>query len=622
MRLHEVVIRNFKCITELSIAIPQTVPHRAGSADFLTILGRNNIGKSSVLEAIRLALPGSDISKPSIDHFREKNLENGPIEVEFEFTNLSEEDKQRQGIRTHVFNDRYRIKKVWTEPNKTHTVFAFHPQNVIRDLPDKATTWTAYDINEEWRSAVQSFAQNTGRAVTGRVTKDIQKELEQYILESVPSLVEESEARWQLNPGGIQQNVDAILPRLIFVPALKHTKEEAGVSEKSSTARQIVEAMFANELSTNQAVRKFSEAALEVRSIFTGEGEGRDIVRGLEERLSTKLNRLIPLSAKLDFVPPDFTTDLASKTVLELTDGIVNTKPEHQGHGAQRALVISLLELFAESNNQVAAEGTARNVLLLVEEPEIYLHPQMSRKMRDVLTEIARTGTAQVICTSHSPIFINVADRHDGICILRKDATNRLYSVQRTEDLFVGEGAEESRNRLRMLLDFDPTVLEAFFAERVCLVEGDCEVAAVEAIANKLIANGVLELNEYLLTRRDVTLINCRGKWTIRAFQRVLNGFGIPYIVVHDADREGETGANLQILLELQRDETRRLTHSPNFEEDIFNESWSNDKPWRATKKINAMTQIPETLMRFFQFVTGIRLTITTDVPEAAAATE
>lgn len=79
MRLHEVVIRNFKCITELSVTIPQTVAQRAGSADFLTILGRNNIGKSSILEAIRLALPGSDISKPSIDHYREKNVENGPI---------------------------------------------------------------------------------------------------------------------------------------------------------------------------------------------------------------------------------------------------------------------------------------------------------------------------------------------------------------------------------------------------------------------------------------------------------------------------------------------------------------------------------------------------------------
>lgn len=606
MRLHEVTIRNFKCINELIITIPETVPERAGSADFLTILGRNNVGKSSVLEAIRLALPGSDISKPSLEHFRGKNLNNGSIEVEFEFTELTESDLGKRGIRTHVFNDRYKIKKVWSEPNKNFQVFAYHPTKIIANWPEGANNRDGFlEAAGSWSDAFKAFEEDRGQQIS-RVTNAIKAELESFVINNFPELIEETEPNWQLNPGGLQQNVDAILPKLIFVPALKQTKEEAGVSEKSSAARQIVEAMFSNELSANQAIQKFTEAASAVKEIFTGQGEGNDIIRGLEERLSRKLNRLIPLSAKFDFVPPDFTSDLASKTVLELTDGLLNTKPEHQGHGAQRALVISLLELYAESSNQGSAEEPAKNVLLLVEEPEIYLHPQMCKKMRDVLMEIARYGTAQVICTSHSPVFINVADRHDGIYILRRDSSNLLHGVQRNEDLFPSQGTSDLRNRLRMLLDFDPAVLEAFFAERVCLVEGDCEIAAIEAIADRLVSTSVLNRQQYLQSRRDITLINCRGKWTIRAFQRVLNGFQVPYIVVHDADLEGESGANIEILTELSGEEHRRLVHVPNFEQQLFEEEWSRDKPWKANKKIAEMDVLSEGLLKYFFFVTGL----------------
>ncbi|WP_025689619.1 ATP-dependent nuclease [Paenibacillus zanthoxyli] len=606
MRLNEVIIRNFKCIKELKVAIPETVPEREGSADFLTILGRNNVGKSTILEAIRLALPNSDITKPSLDHFPGKNASNGPIEVEFEFTELTDNDKLRQGIRTHVHNDRYRIKKVWEEPLKGFTVSAYHPQKEIMNWPEKGATKESFiQLGDAWKTAFEAFETQKGQELK-KVTVAIRNELQSYILDSYPELVIDGEAKWQLNPGGLQQNVDAALPKLIFVPALKHTKEEAGVSEKSSTARQIVEAMFSTELSGYQAIRKFTEAAVEVKEVFSGNGDGNEVIKNLEAKISNKLSRLIPLSAKLDFNPPDFTSDLASKTVLELSDGSLNTRPEHQGHGAQRALVISLLELFSEITTQRNPDEPAKNILLLVEEPEIYLHPQMCRKMRDVLMDIARYGTAQVICTSHSPTFINVADRHDGICILRRDTQNGLYSVQRTDDLFPGASAVNLRDRLRMLLDFDPAVLEAFFAERVCLVEGDCEIAAVEAIANKLIQQEQLDSKAYVHARRDITIINCRGKWTIRAFQRVLNGFQVPYIVVHDVDLEGESGANLEILQELNGEEHRRLVHSPNFEQQIFGEEWSRDKPWKASRKINGMPQVNNDLLRFFYFVTGL----------------
>src|SRR5690606_27042550 len=126
-----------------------------------------------------------------------------------------------------------------------------------------------------------------------------------------------------------------------------------------------------------------------------------------------------------------------------------------------------------------------RGLLLLVEEPETYLHPQMCRRMRDVLLGMARSGTAQVICTTHSPPFIDLADRHDGIVLVTKTNGVTRYT-QRTHDVFATSDGSDDRARLRMLLNFDAAANEAFFADRVCLVEGDSEIAALDAIGRRL----------------------------------------------------------------------------------------------------------------------------------------
>ena len=127
----------------------------------------------------------------------------------------------------------------------------------------------------------------------------------------------------------------------------------------------------------------------------------------------------------------------------------------------------------------------------------------------------------------------------------------------------------------------------------------------VDAIARRMAELGLLEWENYLLVRRDLLLVNCRGKWTIKAFQHVLNGFQIPYKVIHDLDEEGEDGANAAILDALGGNENHRLTHDPNFEQQLFGEEWIKDKPWRATRAIGKLAQVSEDLIRFLTFSLG-----------------
>ncbi|HCO21552.1 MAG TPA: OLD family endonuclease, partial [Gimesia maris] len=394
-----------------------------------------------------------------------------------------------------------------------------------------------------------------------------------------------------------EPNLLSIMPQVIFIPALRDSKDDVETSNNNSTASKILNYLFNRFLSNRKEIIEFKDAAKNVEKLFE-ENAKDQFVSKIENKLTNLLQRLIDIEAKLDFSPPDVTSDLAKRTQLWILDkwnieNLLSTRPEHQGHGAQRAVILSLLELLIELENRVNKEEDETNyqrpLLLLIEEPEIYLHPHMCRKMRDTLLKLSRSELCQIICTTHSPVFLDLADRHDGIAIISRNHQGKVVKKQLEEDLFNNDS--ESRDRLRMILNFDSSANEVFFTKKTTLVEGDCEIACVDAIGEKIAELNKIDYSSHLLTRKDVSIINCRGKLTMPAFQRVLKAFAIPYRIVHDSDDRGRDEdkaartMNLKIK-DLLDDENKLLVHHPNFEEDVFDEKWSKDKPWNARKLI------------------------------------
>jgi predicted ATP-dependent endonuclease of OLD family/signal peptidase I len=606
MRLSRVIIRRFKSIDELEIQIPEKDDNRQGSADFVSIVGENNVGKSTIMEAIRMACPGS--TKPSLDHFPNLQVDRGPIEVEFEFNRLTEVDKNEQAIRSHVFVEdgveKYRVKKVW-ETAAAPKHFAFTPKSTqqrFRDLPGGATKKELEQLGDPGKEVIQAAASEVKK---GSKNKDVWL---QAAIRINSSLLEEvtTEPCWFANPGGTAANLDTVLPKVIYVSALRETKEVTDVSKAQSPVRAIVKALFEQQLSKHERVIAFKNAAKEVAQLFDSEGKHR-IVAHVESRLTSKLKELIQISAELQFEAPDVTSDLASQTELRIRHDGVLTKPEQQGHGAQRSIVLALLQLYAEQLMEGEPADRSRS-LFLVEEPEIYMHPGMCRRMRDALLKIAQSGVGQVVCTTHSPVFLDLADRHDGIVIVKRNG-GAPFVTQRVDDVFEqNENDREQRARLRMLLSFDPVANEVFFADRVCLVEGDCEVAAIDATARKLHELKKIDWPAYLAARRSVAIVNCKGKWTIPAFQKVLKAFDIRYSVVHDEDTAiGPQRANDQIEGLLSAEDQRRV-HTPDFEQHVFDERWTRDKPWKATIKIRDAADVDPRLIEFFEFVIGKKI--------------
>ncbi len=76
------------------------------------------------------------------------------------------------------------------------------------------------------------------------------------------------------------------------------------------------------------------------------------------------------------------------------------------GQGTQRLMVAALLKAYSDVLDQQEGEGKQpATVLVLFEEPEIYLHPELKKTLNEALVEIANKTDHQVIISTHDPFF-------------------------------------------------------------------------------------------------------------------------------------------------------------------------------------------------------------------------
>jgi predicted ATP-dependent endonuclease of OLD family len=268
---------------------------------------------------------------------------------------------------------------------------------------------------------------------------------------------------------------------------------------------------------------------------------------------------------------------------------------------------MTLLQLLADA--QEAAVGTPRDrrpVILIVEEPELYMHPQMERRMRDLLYRLAAQPAFQVACCTHSPVFIDIANRYKAIVRMTKAANGDVSAKQVTQDIFVGNADEVDRQILTAVSNFSPDVNELFFTPEVVLLEELTALAAFERAAE---LTGLFD--RHPMKRRGVSIIDANGKASIPAFQRVLNAFDIPYRVVHDEDRSkpAETAKNLRIIAAAGNPPGLCPIHllSPDCIEDTLNYTPpSKGKPYAAVCRVEelaAQGALPTPFLQALNFV-------------------
>ncbi|QSX38844.1 ATP-dependent nuclease [Shewanella sedimentimangrovi] len=330
-----------------------------------------------------------------------------------------------------------------------------------------------------------------------------------------------------------------------------------------------------------------------------------DEIKVIENEISDYLGKLFPKhKIKFDAKPE---ADLESayqpfKSTADLLMGPENgyfSSIEHQGSGARRTLLWATLKYLSESQDK---KGSRPHVLLL-DEPEICLHPSAIREARTVLYELPASGNWQVMITSHSPIFIDLSKDNTTIIRVFRESDSEVKSTT----LYRPERAkldDDDKKNLKLMNICDPYVHEFFFGGRQIIVEGDTEYTAFSMIKE-------IYPDEY----SDVQIIRARGKGIIPSVAKVLKQFSKSFFILHDTDVELTTkgkrnpawGMNNTIATLLDEDKKVNLVACKTcFETAIFGEEVSGEKPYNALTKIRTDEVAKSRVKSLLDYLIGV----------------
>jgi len=156
-------------------------------------------------------------------------------------------------------------------------------------------------------------------------------------------------------------------------------------------------------------------------------------------------------------------------------------------------------------------------VIVLMEEPELFLPPQAQRYLYRLLRHLASDGN-QVLYSTHSPAFLNVVRLDELVFTERRPKIGTL--LLQPEPLPADE-------EFRAYSEFDSTRSELFLARAAVLVEG---------LTEKLALPFVFETLGFDPDRERISIIECGGKGNIPLFGRISRAVGVPFVAVHDRD--------------------------------------------------------------------------------------
>jgi len=154
--------------------------------------------------------------------------------------------------------------------------------------------------------------------------------------------------------------------------------------------------------------------------------------------------------------------------------------------------------------------------IILVDHPELHLHPHAERNLANLIDD---SEDIHIFLITHSPYFINIDQRHKIFRFVQKNSQTEVHSML-PEHL-----TEMDYLKLEQLLDIDSK--ELFFARKVLFVEGPTEYGAIPVFA---------KAQKYSFDKNGVSIVDVGGKSNLDIFARLCEGYHIPYLILADGD--------------------------------------------------------------------------------------
>lgn len=223
-------------------------------------------------------------------------------------------------------------------------------------------------------------------------------------------------------------------------------------------------------------------------------------------QLSTEINPLFQEYQENWGIGFDLETDvkkfrdlITNEIIFYINDGS-NTYIEGKGSGLQRLAYILL-------HSRIINKIQSKSIFLLIDEPDVYLHQGLQKKLYKHLLEISENS--QVMITTHSPVFINSYSL-ENVFLLDLETTektyirkNKTYKILSTNNIDINQ--TNGSKKIKEYLGIEESDYELLNNYNI-IVEGETDKFYLEELSkffglsfpNIISANGADNIAKYL----------------------------------------------------------------------------------------------------------------------------
>jgi putative ATP-dependent endonuclease of OLD family len=232
----------------------------------------------------------------------------------------------------------------------------------------------------------------------------------------------------EVNPGtGFDAALNDFLPKFEYINTKQYYDSVAKYG-KTTPIGIMLSGVLTAILQENQQYQQFQA---KFRELFEDDNsEIKAEFDNVGNNVKIHLEKQFPDCTKVKFeVSAPVFDDLLKNFETTVDDGI-ETLAEEKGDGMQRALMLAIIQAYADFRK--VNEDVGKSFLFFIDEAELHLHPTAQRNLKNVLHILSQTRD-QVFINTHSSVF--VADNYTSQTIFKVEKNSGETSINSVTDL-------------------------------------------------------------------------------------------------------------------------------------------------------------------------------------------
>lgn len=286
------------------------------------------------------------------------------------------------------------------------------------------------------------------------------------------------------NPTGIDAAISNLFPEPVRIDAMVDAPEDVAKTKTSTTLGKLI-AQLTKPIAEQHGT-KVKEVLDQLDALMSASGADRpaELATFDQEATSTLQSYFPGLSLVIDFPAPQLPDLLKAGTVrVKEGDGSEARDFTSLGHGAQRSIHMAMVQLLAKRSR--GTSSSPRCTLLLIDEPELFLHPQAIEQVRLSLRKLSESGY-QVIFSTHTPLMLGRDEIRCANIVTKLSAATGTIVNPRAQEAVRAAFDGDAPSQAKTLFDLS-NAKEVLFAKRVLLVEGHSEYELLPGVYEALV---------------------------------------------------------------------------------------------------------------------------------------